>query len=173
MTKIDKVPASFFLKSRLFSGIYLIVIFLFLDFWLVYILRKKNVQYLKYSLNVQYLKYSLKYFSYQTVWSTLELFSWGYFSLIMGPKVYLMRKLIWRLCYLFDTLFFLMSKFYRNIEAQIFQKNKNIVVILYVVITLSFPASAKKGCSKKKSVFKTLKIVQIISSLKNCPIIEL
>jgi hypothetical protein len=54
----------------------------------------------------------------------------------------------------FSTLFlFYKNIFYKNIQAENREKIKNIVVILYVVISLSFPAWAKKGCSnKKKSV---------------------
>jgi len=42
------------------------------------------------------------------------------------------------------SFFFLKNEFYKNVEAQIPPKIKNIVVILYVVISLSFSASVLK-----------------------------
>ena len=39
------------------------------------------------------------------------------------------------------TLFFYKNHAYKNVEAQITPKNKNIVVILLVAISISFPAS--------------------------------
>ena len=39
------------------------------------------------------------------------------------------------------TLFFYKNHVYKNVEAQITPKNKNIVVILLVAISISFPAS--------------------------------